>query len=144
MKSDHPVRFLACVVVVAACAPIGLTDPEGTPARDEVPRGKELYQQFCASCHGVDLAGDPDWKTPNDDGSFPPPPHDTSGHTWHHSDQTLIQIIRDGSDSPQSRMPQFGDQLTDDDMISILEYLKGHWGEKEREYQRQLNEQETP
>lgn len=144
MKSDHPIKFLAYVVMVSACAPVGLADPEGTTAGEEVSRGKELYQQFCASCHGVDLAGDSDWKTPNEDGSFPPPPHDASGHTWHHSDQALIQIIRDGSDSAQSRMPRFGDQLKDDDIISILEYLKGHWGEREREYQRQLNEQETP
>lgn len=77
----------------------------------------------------VDLA-DPDWKTPNDDGSYPPPPHDASGHTWHHSDQALVQIIRDGSDSRQSRMPQFDDKLEDDDSIAIFEYFETNWRER--------------
>ena len=34
------------------------------------------------------------------------PPHDSSGHTWHHSDQILLELIRGGSDFPQARMPR--------------------------------------
>ncbi|MDP3984853.1 MAG: cytochrome c, partial [Acidimicrobiia bacterium] len=90
-----------------------------------------------------DLSGDPGWKTPNPDGSYPPPPHDSSGHTWHHSDQTLLELVRAGSDFPQTRMPAFENVLTDDDVGAILEYLKANWGPDEREYQRQVTEQET-
>ena len=107
-----------------------------------VERGGDLYQANCASCHGTDLAGAPNWKTPNEDGSYPAPPHDSSGHTWHHSDRLLNEIIRDGSDLPQSRMPAFGDQLTDDDIEAILEFIKSSWGPQEREYQSQVTEQE--
>ena len=127
------------VAIISACGAdqdLGQTlDP------DRVVRGGDLYQQYCASCHRADLSGDPGWKTPNDDGSYPPPPHDSSGHTWHHPDQVLIEIIRDGSDFPQSRMPSFGDKLTDEDIEAILEFFKTNWGQQERAYQEQVTTQ---
>lgn len=135
--------ILASVAIVSACAPDGSSDPGAPPEQQRVARGGELYQQYCASCHRADLSGDPEWKTPNDDGSYPPPPHDSSGHTWHHSDQVLLEIIRDGSDFPQSKMPSFGDRLSDDDIGAILEFFKTNWGPEEREYQRQVNQQQT-
>lgn len=70
------------------------------------------------------------------------PPHDSSGHTWHHPDRVLIEIIRDGSDFPQSRMPAFGDQLDDEDIEAILEYIKTSWGQEERDYQDQITRQD--
>ena len=126
--------------LVSACGP----DEGSVPALDQgqVARGGELYQQHCASCHRPDLSGDPDWKTPNENGSYPPPPHDSSGHTWHHPDQVLIEIIRDGSDFPQSRMPPFGDELSEADIDAILEFFKDNWGPEERAYQRQVTEQQ--
>lgn len=132
---------VAAAVLAAAtltgCAP----DPDtGTDSISE--RGSELYQANCASCHGADLAGSPDWKTPNEDGSYPPPPHDSSGHTWHHPDRVLIEIIRDGSDFAQSRMPAFGDQLDDEDIEAILEFIKTSWGPQETAYQAQVTEQD--
>ncbi|MBA2337309.1 MAG: cytochrome c [Acidimicrobiia bacterium] len=110
---------------------------------ERVARGEELYQANCSSCHGPDLSGDPDWKTPNRDGSYPPPPHDSSGHTWHHSDQLLLEIIRDGSDFAETRMPTFGEQLRDDDIRAILEYFKANWGPQERAFQWQVTWQES-
>lgn len=126
--------------VVSACGP----GQSSVPALDEgqVTRGGELYQENCASCHRSDLSGDPDWKTRNDDGSYRPPPHDSSGHTWHHPDRVLIEIIRDGSDFPQSRMPSFGDKLSDEDIAAILEFFKANWGDQERAYQQQVNQQD--
>jgi mono/diheme cytochrome c family protein len=133
--------ILASFSTVSACASNGDPSPAATPSQEQLSRGEELYQQYCASCHRADLSGDPDWKTPDEDGSYPPPPHDSSGHTWHHSDQVLLKIIRDGSDFPQSRMPSFGDRLSDDDIAAILEFFKANWGPKEVEFQQQVNEQ---
>jgi mono/diheme cytochrome c family protein len=135
------VAALAAATLLSACSPSNTGEP---PGEDRVAIGAELYQQNCASCHQPDLAGDPDWKTPNEDGSYPPPPHDSSGHTWHHPDRVLIEIIREGSDFPQSRMPAFGDRLTDDDIEAILEFFKDTWGPEEREYQQQVTEQDSP
>ncbi len=129
--------------MVSACVANAGSDPNEPPDQLRVVRGEELYQQYCASCHRTDLSGDPDWKTPKEDGSYPPPPHDSTGHTWHHSDQVLLEIIRDGSDFAQSRMPSFGERLSDDDIGAILEFFKANWGPEEREYQRQINEQQA-
>jgi mono/diheme cytochrome c family protein len=107
--------------------------PELDPERIE--EGMDLYVGFCASCHGVDLEGDADWKVPNEDGSYRPPPQDSSGHTWHHGDDLLLEIIRDGSGFPESRMPAFGEQLTEADVLSILEFFKSTWGTQERMFQ---------
>ncbi|MEX2624240.1 MAG: cytochrome c [Acidimicrobiia bacterium] len=130
---------LGLILAISAC-----TDDQGPGTADEavLERGGDLYQQNCAQCHGTDLSGDPDWKTPNEDGSYPPPPHDSSGHTWHHPDRILLEIIRDGSDFPQSRMPAFGDRLDDDDIEAILEFIKSNWGPQEREYQEQATVQD--
>lgn len=107
--------------------------PELDPAR--VSAGEALYLQHCAACHGTDLRGDPDWQAPNDDGSYRPPPQDGSGHTWHHADQLLVEIVADGSDFPKSRMPAFGERLSDDQILSILDYFKSTWGPDERAVQ---------
>ena len=135
--------ILAAIVTVLACAPDAISDADEPPDHEEVARGEDLYQQHCASCHRADLSGDPEWKTPNDDGSYPPPPHDSSGHTWHHPDRFLLEIIRDGSDFPQSRMPSFGDRLSDEDILTILDFFKANWGPEEREFQRQVTEHQT-
>lgn len=113
--------------------------PEGVPLPEleaaKVAAGADLYAQSCASCHGADLTGDPDWQVMNVDGSFPPPPQDSSGHTWHHGDDLLVEIILDGSEFPQSRMPAFGGKLTEAEVLSILEFFKSTWGPQERTLQ---------
>lgn len=133
-------RLLLAAALAAASITACASDTE-TVSEAVIERGGELYQATCASCHGADLAGAPDWKTPNGDGSYSAPPHNSSGHTWHHSDRVLIEIIRDGSDVRQSQMPAFGDQLTDEDIEAILEFIKSSWGPQEREYQRRVTEQ---
>ncbi|GIV73919.1 MAG: hypothetical protein KatS3mg049_2475 [Caldilinea sp.] len=101
-----------------------------------IARGEQLYAQYCAACHGVNLEGAPNWRVRLSDGSLPAPPHDSSGHTWHHPDPLLIAITRNGGDPAfNSHMPAFGDQLTDDEIDAILTFIKSRWGEKERQYQ---------
>ncbi len=105
---------------------------------EKVAQGQELYNQYCATCHGINGEGQPDWKTPNEDGSFKPPPHDVTGHTWHHTDDLLIEIVIQGSDFSESQMPTFGGQLSDKDVQAILEYIKFWWGPEERVFQWQI------
>ncbi|MBL4645745.1 MAG: c-type cytochrome, partial [Rhizobiales bacterium] len=50
-----------------------------------VKKGAVIYAEYCASCHGADLEGQPNWQSPDADGKMPAPPHDQRGHTWHHS-----------------------------------------------------------
>ena len=103
-----------------------------------VTQGQELYDQYCAECHGTTGEGQPDWKIPNDDGSYKPPPHDAGGHTWHHGDDLLPDLIANGSDFPQTKMPTYGDKLSDEEILAIVEYLKSWWGPEERAFQWQM------
>ena len=110
--------------------------PVPTLNSESVVQGEILYAQYCAVCHGANLAGASNWKQLLPDGSLPPPPHDSTGHTWHHSDELLISIILNGGDTTQgSKMPAFKNKLTEEDAISILEFIKTSWGREEREFQ---------
>jgi hypothetical protein len=111
--------------------PVPLLNPKS------VATGEKLYNQYCASCHGINLEGVADWKIVLPDDSFPPPPHDSGGHTWHHPDELLIDIIANGGDSSlfNTKMPGFGDQLSESEIVAVLDYIKNHWGQEEREFQ---------
>lgn len=106
----------------------------------QAQEAKELYTEYCAACHGVQLEGQPDWMTRNKDGRLPAPPHDETGHTWHHSDRQLLTITRDGigaiSPGYKTDMPAFGDRLSDAEILAILDHIKSLWPKRERDYQR--------
>ena len=95
--------------------------------------GKALYYTHCASCHGENLQGQPKWKTSLDeDGHNYAPPLNGTGHTWHHSEEQLYNIIRYGltffNENYKGKM-KGNDQLSDEDVWSILEYIKSIWPE---------------
>lgn len=99
-----------------------------------VARGQPIYEHHCASCHGRELKGQPEWKSRNEQGRLPAPPHDETGHTWHHDDEILFEVTKFGvaKHAPpgyQSDMPAFGDRLSDDEIVSVLAYIKSRWPE---------------
>ena len=123
----------------------------GTAAQDQavIALGQRLYVDNCASCHGADLEGQPDWQTPLASGRYPAPPHDETGHTWHHADALLVQIIRDGTaavvgDGYKSDMPGFGDVMSDDQIAAVLAYIKSTWPERERAIQDRVTNDSAP
>jgi hypothetical protein len=77
--------------------------------------------------------GQPDWRSRPPNGKLPAPPHDESGHTWHHTDQLLFDITKHGLVWPytpkdyQSDMPAFDGTLADDEIWAVLAYIKSHW-----------------
>ena len=99
----------------------------------QVTLGASVYRDHCASCHGANLEGQPEWKSRKPDGRLPAPPHDQSGHTWHHPDDVLFQITKGGLKPPlapakyESDMPAFGSVLTDDQIWAVLAYIKSRW-----------------
>ncbi len=101
-----------------------------------VAEGASVYAANCARCHGINLEGVPNWKKSLPDGSLPPPPHDSSGHTWHHPDSVLMQIITQGGDPAfNSKMPAFKGILREDEMKAALTFIKSKWGRDQSEYQ---------
>jgi len=107
---------------------------------DQLAVGKQLYDANCAACHGLKGEGQPDWKYPVN-GVYPAPPHDRSGHTWHHPDDVLLEVIARGGSLPNSAMPAYADILSPEESVAVLEYIKTFWGRQEREYQAELSRQ---
>lgn len=108
------------------------TDPE------TIALGAAVYQANCATCHGANLEGQPDWRVAGDDGRLPAPPHDATGHTWHHDGDTLFRLTKYGLadliDDPNyaSNMPIYDGLLTDDEIITVLSYIKSTWPDEIR------------
>ncbi len=111
--------------------------------------GRALYLENCAVCHGASLEGQPDWRRQNENGTLPAPPHDASGHTWHHPDQMLFDYVKLGGEETlrkmgitgvQSAMPGFADLLNDREIHDILAYIKSTWPAELREYQLHITE----
>lgn len=108
-----------------------------------VARGRVLYDANCAACHGQNLEGQQDWRSSGPDGRFPAPPHDESGHTWHHSDTALIDYITLGGEDALARMgvrfdsamPGFGDVLNTQEITDILAFIKSRWPDRARQFQ---------
>jgi mono/diheme cytochrome c family protein len=100
-----------------------------------------VYERECAACHGLRGEGQPNWQVPLPDGSLPAPPHDTSGHTWHHSDALLTEIILKGGVIflPQSKMPGYQQTLTRQEIAAVLAYIKTWWGPEELAFQAEQN-----
>ena len=110
--------------------------------------GQTVYAEQCASCHGVNLEGQPNWRTPSEDGILPAPPHDETGHTWHHDNQLLFDYTKLGGDGifkargitgVQSGMPAFDDVLGDDDIWNVLAYIRSTWPEEVQDIQAARN-----
>jgi len=109
-------------------------------AGDATEHGRQLYLDNCASCHGAELEGQPDWRRPLPSGRLPAPPHDASGHSWHHPDRVLREIILRGTaamvgNGYESDMPGFEGLLPEAEVEAILDYLKSEWPERERAHQ---------
>lgn len=110
--------------------------PTATPSHP----GQQNYVTHCAACHGVNGEGQPNWIIPGPDGLLPAPPHDNTGHTWHHGDGYLFQVTKRGGlafamPGRPSAMPGFDTQMTDREIVDVLEYIKRFWGRGEREFQ---------
>jgi mono/diheme cytochrome c family protein len=114
----------------------------------DIIAGQSLYADNCATCHGANLEGQPNWRATNADGAFPAPPHDGTGHTWHHDDELLFDYTKLGGAAVleargvtgfTSGMPAFTEALTDDEIWDTLAYIRSTWSEREREAQASRN-----
>ena len=110
-----------------------------------IDRGSKIYAEHCASCHGVNLEGEPNWTQRNADGLMPAPPHDETGHTWHHSDETLFILTKYGLGALvgenydyRTNMPAYEKILTDEEIWAVFDFIKSTWPEELREIQKKM------
>lgn len=114
----------------------------------QLRNGKATYQQHCANCHSADLHGQTDWRRRLANGRLPAPPHDATGHTWHHADRDLFQMTKLGIQAfvaeilpdYESDMPAFEPILADQEIADVLAYIKSTWPEKQKEHQERINQ----
>ena len=128
----------------AASAEIAGLSVLGEPVtRDMVEQGGSIYAESCAACHGAQLEGQADWRRRTEDGRMPAPPHDDSGHTWHHADRDLFTITKHGVGAVvpgyESDMPAFAGLLSDDEVKAVLAYIKTSWSERDRGFQAEVS-----
>lgn len=152
------------LILLAACGQIATPAREADPARagqqpteappatapsvnfiplDQKP-GEKNYNVYCAHCHGYDGEGQlaDTLERTRALGYHTVPPHDSTGHTWMHTDELLLQVIREGIQNPLDLyvMAGYSSVLSDQEIMEIIDYIKGWWTEEQREYQRQITE----
>jgi mono/diheme cytochrome c family protein len=110
-----------------------------------VARGKAVYAEQCASCHGGNLEGQPNWQKRMPNGHLPAPPHDRTGHTWHHSDRQLFEMTKNGAAAMmpgyETDMPSYKDVLGDADIWAVLSFIESTWPADIRERQQRMSQQ---
>ena len=109
-----------------------------------VSLGQKIYLQNCASCHGVKLEGQKNWQTRDDEGYLLAPPHDETGHTWHHTDEYLFLMTKYGIEKIigkkyPNNMPAYEDILSDKEIIAVLSFIKSNWQKKIQEIHNNIN-----
>lgn len=123
------------LAVTAAVAIVAATCGGGSePDPDVVARGEQLYAASCVRCHGGPTGGQI---------SDIPPRRSAQGHTWHHADCLLTDIVLGGlpprpGASGDEVMPGFRDQLTKAEVDAILTYLTTWWTDEQRESQAEV------
>ena len=128
LKRSFPWASLVITVMLTACGQSSESDD-----RIGLLEGEAIYKAECARCHGAQLEGQPNWRIRKADGKLPAPPHDATGHTWHHSDEQLFYIVKFGMVPPQAPtgyltdMPGFGGKLSDAQIRRVMAFIESRW-----------------
>lgn len=93
----------------------------------ELVKGKNIFAENCAECHGQNAEGATNWHKRNADGTFPPPPLNGTGHAWHHSSAVLFDMISNGSKPGEGKMPAWKDKLTREQIELTIQWFQSLW-----------------
>jgi len=140
MKMQHFLIYAAAMVLIG-CGNFYSTEPAleqhqidpktGLVIRNldaaQIMRGEAVYATHCAGCHGPNGEATPDWRKPNPDGKYPPPPLDSSAHAWHHSTDVLKKTILKGTPPEIGSMPAWEDILTEQQVDDVIVWIKSLW-----------------
>ena len=137
--------FFYCVPSLLFDGPVRADISLRPDDQDLVDLGKLVYKNNCASCHGVNLEGQERWRVPDANGYMPAPPHDETGHTWHHSDEYLFLMTKYGLEEIigqeyPNNMPAYKDVLSDKEILASLSFIKSTWSRKIKLQHDKINE----
>ena len=102
--------------------------PDRWYTHEQVSRGKELFGQHCAVCHGDQAQGlAEDWRKVDASGNYPPPPLNGSAHAWHHPMVVLEKTIAEGGAPVGGVMPPFDGVLSVQDTRATIAFFQNLW-----------------
>ena len=100
MFDNHLIKLTKVLTVFASIFAASTAMSHHELANKDFTGGEENYQLQCASCHGVNLEGQPNWRDFKEDGSLPAPPRDGTRHTWYHDTKMLFEYTKFGGQKP--------------------------------------------
>lgn len=110
-------RFLSAVAVTWLLAFVA--QPPAMPsATIDAERGRMIYEQHCADCHGQEGRGDGRQAS----SLSPRPGNLISAQTSARSDQDLLKIIAKGK--PRTAMTGWEERLSAEDQAAVLAYIR--------------------
>jgi mono/diheme cytochrome c family protein len=116
-------RVFGLLILLFVAAPL-FAQPRG-----DVRKGRELYLEKCALCHGSQGEG---WGWSKKVAKPPVPVPDLAKVTPGRSDKFLFDVVREGGEAVgQTRfMPPFGFQLSDQEVWDLVAYMRELGGGK--------------
>ena len=148
MTSNVAIAMLVCLASILTAPTISYSKQNiSLPYKDRaaIKLGQTIYKDNCASCHGKNLKGQIGWQTEIIDGRRLAPPHDETGHTWHHPDELLYNMTKYGFEAIMGKkypnnMPAYEDILSDGELLAVLGYIKSTWPEKIKAIHNEINQ----
>lgn len=108
---------------------------------DGMLRGAQLFQQYCAQCHGPEAQGHPDWRNPK---VVAAPPLNGTGDVWKRRKQDMIAVIKNGVQrNGEPVMPAWQGRLSDREIEDIISWYQALWPPEVYERWRKANASET-
>ena len=148
MTLTNAFTTLTCLALIATPPTIAYSKQYiSLPYKDRaaVKLGQNIYKDKRASCHGINLEGQIGWQTEIVDGRRLAPPHDKTGHTWHHPDELLFNMTKYGFEAMLGKkypnnMPAYEDILSDGELLAVLGYIKSMWPENIKAIHNEINQ----
>lgn len=128
-----PVRLVVLLLLIPLPAAYAGHELPVNPATQrwydpaEVERGREVYASQCAACHGDGAQGQPDWEERDENGYYPAPPLDGTGHSANHPMAQMLRTLDTGGGSMGGTMPSFSDVLSDGDKRAVIAWFQSLW-----------------
>ncbi|MCW9035142.1 MAG: cytochrome c [Alphaproteobacteria bacterium] len=110
--------------------------------------GKDVYNAYCAYCHGFKLDGKSEWFRRTEKDPEHSPAMNETGNAWRLSDKMLFDISKYGGQpyalpGIKSEMPAFEGVIDDKQINMSLDYIKSQWPEKIRKHQQKITKQKS-
>ena len=85
---------------------------------ESVAAGKQVYQRYCASCHGLTAEG-------GSGSDISPPAPDLTDSEWKRgsTDGEIFDVIKNGV-PPDLNMEPWGDRITDTNIWNVVNYVR--------------------